>query len=163
MDLKIKIVGLQEIDKALNKLPEEVEKKFLFQSLRVGADVILDEQLDLVPEDDGDLADTLAKQRIPTRRNEVGYLIGVRRKMAGSAYAHIVEFGARAHQIVSRVIGKPLGYGDAIFGHKVDIPAQPARSFIRSSMDNKGEAAIAVTGKELWKRISRYWKKNTKQ
>ena len=163
MDLTVKITGLDEIDKALGELPEEVEKKSMFQALRAGADVLLEEELDLVPEHDGDLADTLAKARMPKRKSKIGYLIGVRRKMAGSAYAHLVEFGTAAHKIVSRVIGKPLGYGDAIFGKEVDIPAQPARSFIRAAMDNKGVEAVKVTSLELMKRIDRYWTQNTKK
>ena len=148
----VKITGLEELAARMNKLAEDMERKHSLKAAKHGADVILAEQQRLVPKDKGDLHDSLVLKRIPKSQGILGYKIGADKKMPGARVAHIVEFGAAAHKVIVSHAGF-LGNFRSFFGKEVDVPAQPPRSFIRASADNKAMDAIMTVSTRLFQII----------
>ena len=65
---------------------------------------------------------------------------------AGIPYAHAIEFGSPAHDIVAtnaRALSF-MWHGKQTFAKRVHVPAQPARSFMRSAFEEKALDGLAA-------------------
>lgn len=104
MDLDIKFTGGKELERALKRLPVQVEKKVVRQALRAGAKVWQKELKQSLPRSNitertingqtvsvKHLADSIAIARPRSRRRDAFIAVGV--KGLARLYAHIVEFG----------------------------------------------------------------------
>ena len=172
---QVKINGLDETVKALRALPTSISGKNggpLLSAMRVGAKVLRDEISLRAPKDSGNLAESIVVIRDPDPRQKNNanerLFVAVRKpkkslipgagirtagKSRGASYAHIQEFGSKAHK--SRT-GKVLTFinkrGERIFTTKVKgVKAQP---FMRPGFESKKVDSVnAITG-ALRKRVA---------
>ncbi len=89
MSLKIKIEGLDELDKAIRKLPQNIQKRVLKGALRAGGRVIVKDAKQRVPVDSGTLKKSIV---VVTGRSKEGALMFVTTK-SSAFYSHLIEFG----------------------------------------------------------------------
>lgn len=95
--LETQINGLDELQKALDQLPVNIERKVVRGALRAGQKVVLNQAKAAIHNVSGDLAESL---RISTRKGRNGQVSA--RVVAGNKtafYAHMVEFGTAKHLI----------------------------------------------------------------
>jgi HK97 gp10 family phage protein len=140
MDSETTVTGLAELQAFLDQLAPNVEKKLMRGALRAGFKVTLDRAKSGVHSVSGELAASL---RISTsaRGGVVKATIKAGNKQA--FYAHMVEFGTKAHAIAAKG-GGAISFG----GHeykKVEHPGARMRPFMRPALDAAtGDALPAV-------------------
>jgi HK97 gp10 family phage protein len=109
------VTGDKALDKLLAGLPAKLQKKLSRQATRKAAkDIVLPEALARVPEDTGDLADSLKVQAIKRSRSKIGHMVATKDGFykGDQFYGGMVEFGTKERQHKS---GKQVG---AIQPHK---------------------------------------------
>jgi HK97 gp10 family phage protein len=90
-EVKVDVIGVQEIMDALAELPEEVQKEVLDGILEEAALMLEAEAKRLAPYRTGKLRDSIEARKVKPRRGEVArWLIGPK----GVKYASYVEFGS---------------------------------------------------------------------
>lgn len=139
--LETQFQGLDELQKALDQLPVNVERKLVRGALRAGQKVVLDQAKAGIHNISGDLAASL---RISTRKGKNGQVSA--RVIAGNKtafYAHMVEFGTAKHLI------KPKNRKSILVGgvmrSEVNHPGATKKPFMRPAADaaaNESSAAI---------------------
>jgi HK97 gp10 family phage protein len=88
-EVKVDLIGVQEVMDALAELPAEVQKEVLEQAVEAGALVLEREAKRLAPYRTGKLRDSIEARKVRPRKNEfVRYTIGPKIRYAG-----FVEFG----------------------------------------------------------------------
>jgi HK97 gp10 family phage protein len=88
-EIKVDVMGVQEVMDALAELPEEVQKEVLEQAVEAGALELEQEAKRLAPFVTGALQNSIKARKVKPRKNEfVRYIIGPNIKYAG-----FVEFG----------------------------------------------------------------------
>ena len=142
---EISIKGVEPLIAILQKLPDDMQKKVGEKALKDGANVILEEAQNLVPEGaTGKLADSLAigvvKGKVPKYR-----VYARRKKGFGGWHAHLVEFGTKPH-----MIGKKYH------------PGAPAKPFMRPALLTKKAETIKAVFENLFKHITSTIKKEMK-
>lgn len=129
--------GMQELQKALQKLPDKLQDRAIQNAMAAGAREIRDEARRLVPVGPGPthLKDMIVVSKSVTRKGKRkkvkgGVVLGI--KGAGRYYAHIIEFG------------------------RSNAGAQP---FMRPALDNASQAALQKIGPKLGKEIEKQARK----
>lgn len=98
MDLQVQIFGLDELQRELNDLPDEVQKTILKAAMDEAAKVMLDEAKRLAPYRTGKLRDSIEIREVKPRQNEAfRYAISPHVR-----YAAPVEYGT------NRMAAKPF-------------------------------------------------------
>jgi HK97 gp10 family phage protein len=137
------IEGGRQLDDLLKSLAPKMEKNILRTALRAGGNILRDEARSLVPRKSGDLAKTI---RVSTRIRKGQVTASVKAGNRIAYYAHMVEFGTRAH-----IEKAPKGSAMAVNGaarKEVEHPGAQAKPFLRPAADNKFPEAIeAITAK----------------
>lgn len=142
--LETQITGLDELQKALDQLPVNVERKILRGALRAAQKVVMDRAKQLAPTAPpnkenqdlyggyaGALRDSL---RISTRKGRNGQVIA--RVIAGNKtayYAHMVEFGTAKHLIKPKNRKSMLIAG--MMREVVNHPGAQKKPFMRPAAD----------------------------
>jgi HK97 gp10 family phage protein len=137
------IVGGRELDDLLRTLPAKMHKNINRAALRAGAAVYLAEVKQRIPRDSGQLE---ASARITTRAQ--GDMVSASVKVGNFVawYAHLVEFGTRAHTEHAHR-GGAMRFGSVVT-QVVHHPGTSPQPFMRPAADAKfGEAVAAVTKK----------------
>jgi len=130
--LETKFQGLDELQKALDQLPVNVERKLVRGALRAGQKVVLEQAKSAIHNISGELAASL---RISTRKGKNGQVSA--RVIAGNKtafYAHMVEFGTARHQI------KPKNRKSMVIAgmmrEVVNHPGASKKPFMRPAADS---------------------------
>ncbi|MDB6061563.1 MAG: hypothetical protein JWM78_1666 [Verrucomicrobiaceae bacterium] len=143
------IIGLAELEKALDEFPEKLQRNVLRGAIRAACKVIADEAKARVPVLTGTLRDTI---RVSVRIVEgvvVGSVKAGSRVKGGSGksgagrgafYAQMVEFGTAAH-FIHAAKGKALAIGAGFFAKTVAHPGAAQHPFFRPAISTKLTAA----------------------
>jgi HK97 gp10 family phage protein len=95
------VTGDEALDKLLAGLPAKLQKKLSRQATRKAAkDIVLPEAKARVPEDTGDLADSLKVQAIKRSRSKIGHMVATKDGFykGDQFYGGLVEFGTKERQ-----------------------------------------------------------------
>lgn len=137
------IDGGRQLDDLLKSLAPKIEKNILRTALRAGAAILRDEARTLVPRKSGDLAKTI---RVSTRIRKGQVTASVKAGNRIAYYAHMVEYGTRAHPEKPKK-GKTMDV-NGVLRKTVEHPGAQAKPFLRPAADNKFQEAIdAITAK----------------
>ncbi len=123
MSLTFKIEGLDALDKAVRKLPQNIQKRVLKGALRAGGRVIAKEAKQRAPKKTGTLRKSISVQVGKTRQ---GGAIAFVTTKPEAFYSHMIEFGTSK------------------------IPAKP---FLRPAFDATQQETIKAIGDALAKGI----------
>lgn len=151
-----KLVGFEEVEQALNALPEKLAKKALREITAAGARIIKAETIKNAPVDKGDLKKSIkmSYKFIPAR-GEILYKI-----YPGKEYArlgHLIEFGSAPHIIRSR---RPMGYKGR-YGTVVHHPGTKPQPFMRTAFDENTDKALRAMARQAKRSIYRIRFKQT--
>lgn len=103
------VTGDRELDRLLATLPAKLQKKLSRQATRKAAkNIVLPEAKARVPEDTGDLADSLKVQAIKRSRNKIGHMVTTKDGFykGDQFYGGFIEFGTKERKHKS---GKDVG------------------------------------------------------
>jgi HK97 gp10 family phage protein len=153
MDSNANITGLADLQKMLERLAPDIEKKVMRGALRAGQKQVLEQARAAVHPISGDLAKSL---RIKTRAKGgcVSATLVVGNKTA--YYAHMVEFGTAPHFI--RPKGKKSLFFAGLTKEVINHPGARKKPFMRPAFDQaaSGEsAAFEAVKAYLAKRINK--------
>ena len=152
--LETQINGLEELQKMLDQLPVNVEKKVVRGALRAGQKVVLDQAKATIHNVSGELANSL---RISTRAGKDGKISS--RVVAGNKtafYAHMVEFGTAKHLIKPKSRKSMVIAG--MMREVVNHPGAKKKPFMRPAADaaaHENSEAITAFKKYLARRINK--------
>lgn len=152
--LKTQFKGLDELQKALDQLPVNVERKLVRGALRAGQKVVLDQAKAGIHNISGELAASL---RISTRKGKNGQVSA--RVIAGNKtafYAHMVEFGTARHLIKPKNRKSMVVAG--MMREVINHPGANKRPFMRPAADaaaNEGSAAMEAFKDYMRKRLDK--------
>mgnify|MGYP000095970482 CR=1 FL=1 len=152
--LETKINGLDDLQKLLEQLPVDVERKILRGALRAGQKVVLEQAKASIHNVSGELTDSL---RISTRKGKNGKISA--RVIAGNKtafYAHMVEFGTAKHLIKPKNRKSMLVAG--MMREVVNHPGAQKKPFMRPAADaaaSEGSQAMAAFKDYMQRRITK--------
>lgn len=170
------IKGGRELDAFLQSLPVKVEKNILRSALRAGANEFKSEIKANAPVDDGDLRNSV---RVSTRAKSGTVSASVKIGDKKAWYAHLVEYGTRAHLIKVQESERPINYrltakrgkltymsmttvnrnvlriGSTFVGPTVQHPGARPHPFVRPALDTKAGAAVAATAAKIRERLTK--------
>lgn len=142
--------GGKELQELLNQLPAKIEANVVRGGLRAGAIVIKNAIQDACPVDDGDLKNSVkVSGRIKKKYGLISYRVRVGDKKAW--YAHLIEFGTKAHEIRAKD-GKSLFIG-GLMRTNIHHPGARPKPFIRPSFDQHEQQALDVATDYMRKRL----------
>lgn len=150
---ELHIKGLAELHKALQRLPEELEKKVLRNALGAGARVMKSAAQDRVPVDSGALRKSI---RVATSARKGRWRLKAN-IVAGNKeafYAHMVEFGSAKHMIRVGKAKKALFFG-GVMREQVEHPGADPHPFMRPALDASSEAAVQAFAEHVRKRLAK--------
>lgn len=169
------IIGGRRLHQELQSLPVRIERNILRAALGAGARVIRDEAKQNVPVQMGDLKRSI-KVSTNSKRGTVTAKVKAGDKKA--FYAHMVEYGTKAHVIKVKEEDRPINYrltrrrgvltrvsirtinrrglliGNNFVGSRVDHPGAQPRPYLRPALDNKSDAAIAAVAAKVRERLT---------
>ncbi len=143
------IFGGRELDAALQSLSTKVERNILRSALRAGANEFKDAIKANIPVVSGQLRKSV---RVTTRSKGGRVTASVKIGNKKTWYAHMVEFGTRAHKITPKD-GKALRIAGYIVAD-ADHPGARPRPYARPAFDAKAQAAIQAVGRQIRKRLT---------
>lgn len=152
--LETNITGLGDLQKLLDQLPVNIEKKVIRGALRAGQKVVLDQAKATIHNQSGALADSL---RIKTNAGKDGKISS--RVVAGNKtafYAHMVEFGTAKHLIKPK--NRKSMFVAGMMRKVVDHPGAQKKPFMRPAADaaaHEGSEAITAFKNYMTKRITK--------
>jgi len=146
--------GFAELAKALNELPEKIERNIVRSALRKAAKVIEQEAKQNVPVRSGKLRDSIrVSVRIKDGRPLATVTAGGREK--GQAfYAQFVELGTAAHAIQAKP-GHALAIGGGTVV-RVEHPGARPRPYMRPALDASAAAAVQAFGEQVKRRLTKH-------
>ena len=149
---ELHIQGLAELHKALQQLPEELEKKILRGALGAGARVMKKAAQERVPVKSGALRKSV---RVKTSARKGRYRLKAT-IVAGNKeafYAHMVEFGTARHMIRAGA-KKALLFG-GVMREQVEHPGADPHPFMRPALDASSEAAVQAFAEHVRQRLEK--------
>lgn len=141
----MEITGLRELNKALTKLPERIERNIMSSAVRAGANEIKKAAVTNLGGKKSDIV--VKKSRAP--KGTTQYKIGIN---ADKWYLQFKEFGTKPHVIKSK---KLMSDGSTVFGRVVDHPGQAAKPFLRPAFDENTRKAINAMAKKIKQRLEK--------
>lgn len=151
--LNVKLKGFAELEKALNELPEKIERNIVRSALRQAAKVIEAEAKRQVPVRSGKLHDSIRVSVKLKNGRPLATITAGGSKKGQPFYAHFVEFGAAAHVIKAKR-GKALAIGGGTV-ERVDHPGARKRPFMRPALDVAARAAVQAFGEQVKRRLTK--------
>lgn len=143
------IAGGRQLDDLLKTLPKKLERNVMRAALRAGGVVLREEARQKAPVDDGLLRKSI---RVSTRSQRGTLYASVKAGSKRAFYAHMVEFGTRAHKIKAKpqraldVNGNPR--------RDVDHPGSRPHPFMRPAADAAFRQAIKAFDAKLRERMT---------
>ena len=140
------VTGLDELQKRLDTLPVNIEKKLMRGALRAGQKTVLEQAKQGLHNVSGELAASL-RVSTSSRGGQVKAKVTAGNKKV--FYAHMVEFGTAAHVIKSKQ-GQALGFAGGEYA-SVQHPGAKKKPFMRPALD-----AAAVPESNAFKAVGAY-------
>lgn len=151
--LEVNIKGLAQLEQALAELPIKLERNVVRGMLRAAATVIAGQAKQRVPVRSGRLAKSI-RARSGLRNGQPTAQVRAGGTGKGDPwYAHLVEFGAQAHEIKPRKRSSLLVAG--ILREIVHHPGAAARPFMRPAMDASHQAAALAAADYARRRLTK--------
>ncbi len=151
--LDVKIKGFAELQKALSELPDKIERNIVRSALRQAAKVTAAEVKSQVPVRTGKLKASIKYGvKLVNGRPKATIRAGSNKKGA-AFYAHLVEFGAKAHFIKPKK-AKSLFFA-GISRNGVHHPGARKHPFMRPALDASARAAVLAFGEQVKKRLTK--------
>lgn len=152
------ITGGAELAEALRQFPVKLEVQVMASALRGGAKVVQQQAINNVPVDSGDLRDSIKIRRRTNKRT--GFLnLGVVAGNKKAWYAHLVEFGAKAHIIKPKARKSLLIAG--LLREIVHHPGAKPSGFMRRAFDQTANGAIEEVARLTAKGVERLeWRRS---
>lgn len=147
---ELHIEGLAALERALEQLPDKIERNIVRGALRAGSKVFLTEARRRVPKKTGKLAKSL---RISVRKVRGGLVATTKAGNKEAFYAHMVEYGTAAH-LIKPINGKALLLAGANF-EKVRHPGAAAHPFMRPAFDLGARNAVLAYAAYMRKRLTK--------
>ncbi len=160
------LAGFDQVNKLFKTLPAKLEKRVLMGALRAAGRVIIKDARTRIPDRSGRLSKALGT-KTASKRQGATLQVGVidRGKGADAFYAHLVEFGTKAHTIPYRKKSgklsrnkKALSFGGKTV-ERVAHPGSKAHPFLRPAFDATHEAATNKFAEQLHRGLIRELKK----
>jgi len=145
------IVGGAALDALLQTLPANMEKNIMRTALRAGAAVMMAEVKQRIPVASGKLA---ASARITTKYSKGNVSASAKVGNSVAWYAHLVEFGTRAHLIKAKAPNTALRFGGQTV-REVMHPGTQARPFMRPAADAGLTPAVAAVQAKIRQRLTK--------
>lgn len=143
------IAGGKQLDDLLKTLPMKVQKNMLRSAMRAGAAVYRAKARENVPVHLGALKKSI---RITSNSKQGWVRASVKVGNAVAWYAHLVEYGTRAHKIKAAK-GRALRLGQVVVA-EVDHPGAQAHPFMRPAADDGHAGAIDAVKAKLRERLT---------
>ena len=143
--LDVKIKGFAELQKALDELPAKLEKNIMRGALRAGAKVFQAGAQRRVPVRSGKLRDSIRVSTRVVNGKIMATITAGGSKKGAPFYAHLIEFGAKAH-VITASKAKALHFGGGLH-EKVHHPGARKAPFMRPTLDADAPAAVLAVGK----------------
>jgi HK97 gp10 family phage protein len=152
------ITGGEDLIAALREFPVKLEVQVMASALRGGAKVVQAQAVQNVPVDSGDLRDSIKiRRRTNKRTGYINLLVSAGNKRAW--YAHIIEFGAKAHIIKPRARKSLVLAG--LLREIVNHPGARASGFMRRAFDQTANGAVDEVARLTKKGIERLeWRRS---
>lgn len=157
----IAISGLAELNDMLQQLPAKIEANVLRGALRAGQKVIAEEaklRCPVAPPNSrnarlygsyaGALRDSI---RVGTRVKNGMVTVTVKAGDKKAYYAHMVEYGTRAHE--EKPAGAKSLFVAGLFKMQINHPGSMAKPFMRPAFDTKAQQAIEAAADYMRTRI----------
>ena len=146
---KYEVHGLQELNRALEKLPVNIHRNILNAAVRAGGQVVRKAALSELGGDKTDIV--LKKRRSKTLSSR--YSVAVSNQ---KFYLMYREFGVAGHTIKPKN-KKALGDRQTgeFFGGEVQHPGQPAQPFLRPALDNNINRILEEMRKKIAARLAK--------
>lgn len=149
----VKLKGFAELQKALSELPDKIERNIVRSALRAAAKVTLEEAKRQVPVRSGKLRDSLrVSTRLVKGKPLATITVGGNRKNA-PFYAHLVEFGAKAHFIKPKRAKSLFIAG--VMRDGVEHPGARKHPFMRPALDATAQRAVIAFGQAVKARLTK--------
>jgi HK97 gp10 family phage protein len=146
----MEVKGLKELQRALELLPQEIQKRPLRSAVSAGAKVILDEAINRAPQDSGNLRKSLYRYRSRSQSatGKETFLVGVRK--GKGTYGD-----TRANRRLGRVGRTYKTQGEAYYWRFLEFGTAtiPAKRFIRGAFEDKKRDAVYAIRDRLDKAI----------
>lgn len=142
--------SLRAVLAELDKLPAKIEQNVARGALRAAAKPMLDAARANVPVQSGALRDSIRiSSNIDRRAGEIRTSVkaGGKTKSGDAYYAHMVEFGTKAHTIKGPVLLNGRWY------RNIKHPGSRSRGFMRRAFDASGDAVLAAYAEYMRRRI----------
>lgn len=147
----VKVIGLAELQKAMDTLPEKIERNVLMSGLAAGAKVIRDRARELAPERTGALRKSIRTSR-QARKNAVAIKAGKRGKAGQAWYAAIVHKGATPHVVLPRREGGMLFFNGR-FMRAIHHPGFAGVPFLGAAVEQMADAAVRAMAQKIAERL----------
>jgi HK97 gp10 family phage protein len=159
---EVSIEGLSDLQKVLQELPVEIEKRLLRAALRKAWLIVIEELRDRAPVGrTGRLRDSI---RLEMRLRRSGVIFA--RAIVGGTkqvwYAHLIEYGVRPHTIETLEGKRGLRLSPNVWRRAVSHPGFSGRAFIRNAFDAKAPIAAKKFRDEMLAGLLR-WIKRTER
>ena len=148
----VQMTGMVELAETLKEFPVKLEVQVMASALRGGAKVVQAQAVQNAPVDSGDLRDSIRIRRRTNKRT--GFLnLHVVAGNKKAWYAHIIEFGAKAHEI--RVSKKKSMLLSGILREVVQHPGVRPSGFMRRAFDQTASGAVEEVARLTKKGVER--------
>lgn len=151
--LDVKIKGFAELDKALAELPDKIERNIVRGALRAAAKVTEAEAKRLVPVRSGKLQASIRVSSRLVKGRPVATVTAGGNKKGQPFYAHLVEFGAKAHFIKPK--SRKSLFLAGVMREGVDHPGATKHPFMRPALDSSATAAVLAFGNYVKGRLTK--------
>lgn len=149
MAAAVKLTGFRELERALVKMGPKVARSVTNKAMTAARKPVVKAIRESVPTADGDLKKSIgAKAKTFKRRTIRMNIIGARsrtiirdgQRKNPAMYAHLVEFGTKAHRIGP---GRVMRIGDRIITGPVSHPGTRPNPFMRKGWAKSKRTALA--------------------
>lgn len=153
------VKGMDKVQKALESLPLNIQKRALNSSIRAGGrEVVKQARKELRKSNktmnlSKSIGVKVLKPKGFTILSIVGPRVGKGQRYDGW-YAHLVEYGTQPHKITPKKQNLENALNTNLYGFKgsVDHPGAKAKPFMRPAFDKSKKKSVDAFGKKLWER-----------
>lgn len=149
---EIRIEGLSALQKALETLPDKLERNIVRSALRAGLREMQKEAEARVPVKSGDLKSSL---KIKTKMIKGAPVAALGAGGGKAYYARFVEFGTAGPYVIKSKNGKPLFVNNGVPVYQVTHPGGKAKPFMRPAFDAGNQAALSSFSDYVRKRLTK--------
>lgn len=147
--------GLADLERRLTELPTKLAKNIMRGALRAGAGMFRAEARARVPVDSGALrASIRVSARLKGTEVTARVTAGGRSRKGDAYYAHMIEFGTKAHRIGPKN-AKALVINGQVMRGEINHPGASARPFMRPAFDGRAQQAVGTVAKYIADRLAK--------